>query len=82
MRSLPENAVDMVLCDLPYCVTRNPWDSVIPLESLWEQWRRVTKENAAVVLFGQGMFTAKLMMSNPKEWRYNLSGTRCCRPGS
>lgn len=72
MRSLPENAVDMVLCDLPYGVTRNPWDSVIPLELLWEQWRRVTKENAAVVLFGQGMFTAKLMMSNPKEWRYNL----------
>ena len=42
------------------------------LKKLWEQYMRITKPNAAIVLFGQGMFTAKLMMSNPKYWRYNL----------
>ena len=48
------------------------WDSIIPLEPMWEQFKRVTKPNAAIVLFCQGMFTAKLMMSQPKMWRYNL----------
>jgi len=72
MPSIPDGSVDMVLCDLPYGVTQNRWDSVIPLEPLWEQWGRVTKPNAAIVLFGQGMFTAKLMLSNQKQWRYNL----------
>ena len=72
MPALPDGSVDMVLCDLPYGVTQNRWDSIIPIEPLWEQWHRIAKPNAAIVLFAQGMFTAKLMLSNPSEWRYNL----------
>ena len=77
MREIPDKSVSLVLCDLPYGVLNrnNPnskWDSIIPFEPLWEQYRRITKPNAAIVLFAQGMFTAKLMMSNPDWWRYNL----------
>ena len=77
MREIPDKSVSLVLCDLPYGVLNrnNPnskWDSIIPFEPLWEQYRRITKSNAAIVLFAQGMFTAKLMMSNPDWWRYNL----------
>lgn len=62
----------MILTDLPYSVTKNTWDSEIPLELLWEQYFRVTKENAAIVLFGQDKFSAKLMLSQEKYHRYNL----------
>lgn len=77
MKNIPDKSVDMVLCDLPYGVLNKSnnaakWDCVIPMEPLWEQWLRITKDNAAIVLFGQGMFTAKLMMSQPKLWKYNL----------
>ena len=70
MQSIPDGSVDMVLCDLPYGVTRNRWDTVIPFEPLWEQYHRVCKRNAAVVLFGQMPFGARLIMSNPREFRY------------
>lgn len=72
MGSIPDGGIDLVLCDLPYGVTRNRWDSVIPMGRLWDEWHRVAKPNAAFILFGQGMFTANIMMSNPREWRYNL----------
>ena len=63
----------MILCDLPYGVTaRNKWDCVIPFDKLWEQYERIIKPNGAILLFGQGMFTADLMHSNSKLWRYNL----------
>ena len=72
MKSIPDGYVDMVLCDLPYGVTKNKWDSVINLELLWEQYNRITKENSAIILFGQDKFSSKLMMSNEKIHRYNL----------
>jgi len=77
MKMIPDGMVDAVICDLPYGVLHrnNPnaqWDRMIPMEPLWEQYKRVAKPNAAIVLFAQGMFTAQLMMSNPKMWRYNL----------
>ena len=77
MKRIPDHSVDMICCDLPYGVLNKgnkdaKWDSIIPFEPLWEQYERVIKDNGAIVLFGQGMFTAKLMMSNPKFWRYNL----------
>lgn len=73
MKKLDAKSIDMILCDLPYGITaRNKWDEVIPFEPLWKEYNRITKDNAAIVLFGAGMFTAKLMMSNPKMWRYNL----------
>ena len=58
LKEVPENSVDMVLCDLPYGTTRNKWDSRIPLADLWEEYLRVCKPNAAIVLFSQQPFTA------------------------
>lgn len=77
MQRIPDGMVDCIITDLPYEVLNdgNPdaqWDRMLPLDQLWAQFKRVTKPNAAIVLFAQGMFTARLMMSNPKMWRYNL----------
>lgn len=77
MQNIPDKSIDMILCDLPYGVLHknNPntqWDRKIPFDKLWELYNRVIKDNGAIVLFAQGMFTAELMMSNPKMWRYNL----------
>ena len=72
MRSIPDKSVDMILCDLPYGTTRNKWDCVIPFQKLWEQYNRIAKDNAAIVLFGSGMFTADMMQSNRNMWRYNI----------
>ena len=72
LKDIDDNSVDMILCDLPYGQTHNKWDSVIPLDKLWKQYKRVIKENGCVALFGQGMFTADLMYSNKKWWKYNL----------
>lgn len=67
-----DGSVGMVLCDLPYGTTRNRWDVIIPFDALWEHWRRVCKPNAAIVLFGQGMFSARLMVSAPDLYKYSL----------
>lgn len=71
IKEIPDNSVDMVLCDLPYGTTHNKWDFKIPFDSLWEQYHRVCKEDSAVVLFSQMPFSAELYMSNPKEFRYD-----------
>lgn len=60
----------MVLADPPFGTTRNKWDSVIPFEPLWEQYHRICKPNAAIVLFSQMPFTAYAVMSNPRDFRY------------
>lgn len=70
MKQFPDKSIDMVLCDLPYGTTQNKWDSVIPLGRLWQQYRRIVKDDGAIVLTSQGMFTAELMVSNPKLFRY------------
>ena len=72
MKRIPDGSIDMILCDLPYGTTRNKWDSIIPLEPLWEQYERVIKDNGAIVLTGQGLFSAELMLSNKKMYRYSL----------
>ena len=77
MKAIPDGTIDAVICDLPYGVLNGEseggsWDTIIPLELLWAEYRRVCKPTAAIVLFAQGMFTADLMHSNPKMWRYNL----------
>ena len=70
MRELPENSVDMVLCDLPYGVTVCKWDCIIPFSKLWTQYNRLVKSNGAIVLFAIQPFTAKLIHSNIKNFRY------------
>ena len=70
MKRIPDESIDMILCDLPYGMTQNQWDSYIPLDLLWEQYNRIIKPNGAIVLTSQGLFTAKLIMSQPKLYRY------------
>ena len=72
MEHLPDGCVDMVLCDLPYGTTQNQWDSVIPLDRLWSLYHRVVKKNGAIVLTSQGIFTAKLILSNETDFKYKL----------
>lgn len=85
MKNIPDGSVDMVLCDLPYGALnkRNPhaaWDKPLPFEDLWREYLRVTKENAAIVLFASGMFTVDLINSNRKLWKYNLIWKKGNRP--
>lgn len=85
MKDIPDKSVDAIICDLPYGVLNRgnknaKWDKMLPLDKLWVQYCRLIKDNGAIVLFAQGMFTAQLMRSNPKMWRYNLiwqKGGRC-----
>jgi site-specific DNA-methyltransferase (adenine-specific) len=70
MKQIPDGTIDAVICDLPYGTTRNQWDSVIPLDKLWAEYRRIIKERGAIVLFSQQPFTSALVMSNPKMFRY------------
>lgn len=77
LKQIADGSVDAIICDLPYGVLNKgnkhtQWDCIIPFAPLWEQYLRVAKENAPIVLFAQGMFTAQLMMSQPELWRYNL----------
>ncbi len=77
MKEVPDKSVDAIICDLPYSVLHknNPntsWDVEIPFVPLWEQYERVIKDKGAILLFGQNLFTAKLIMSNPKLFRYTL----------
>lgn len=71
MAAIPSKSVDMILCDLPYGATACEWDKVIPFAPLWEQYDRITKDNAAVVLFAIQPFTTQLINSNLKNYRYN-----------
>ena len=85
MKNIPDGSIDMILCDLPYGVLNRQnkhakWDNVIPFEPLWAQYKRVIKNNGAIVLFGQGMFTAELMVSQKDLWRYNLIWNKTDRP--
>lgn len=70
LRMIPDQSVDMVLCDLPYGTTACKWDAVIPFEPLWAEYRRVTKPNAAIVLTGNQPFTTALIASNYGMFKY------------
>lgn len=62
----------MILCDLPYGTTQNKWDSVIPFEALWKQYNRIIKNNGVIALTSQGIFTAKLILSNERYFKYKI----------
>lgn len=70
MNDIPTGSVDMVLTDLPYGMTRNDWDTIIPFGAMWEQFYRVSKIDAAIVLHGMQPFASKLIMSNQKDFKY------------
>jgi len=71
MKDIPDKSVDMILCDLPYGTTACKWDSVIPLDQLWEQYNRIIKDNGAIALFGQEPFSSYLRISNIKNFKYD-----------
>lgn len=70
MQDIPGKSIDMILCDLPYGTTNCGWDNVIEFEPLWQQYERIIKDNGAIVLFSSQPFTAKLINSNLKLYRY------------
>ena len=70
MKDVPDQSVDMILCDLPYGTTACAWDAVIPFEPMWAQYRRVAKPNAAIVLTASQPFTTALIASNLREFAY------------
>lgn len=72
MESIPDKSVRLICADLPYGVTNNKLDIVIPFAPLWEQYERIIKEDGTIFLFGQGIFSARLVTSNEKLFRYSL----------
>mgnify|MGYP001199819310 FL=1 len=71
MSHIPDKSVDMILCDLPYGTTACSWDEVIPFEPLWKHYKRIIKDNGAIVLFGSEPFSTKLRMSNLDWYKYD-----------
>ena len=69
--TLPDHSVDMILADLPYGTTRNKWDSIIPMDQLWAQYKRLLKVGGVVALFGDEPFSSSLRLSNSKWYRYD-----------
>ena len=75
--TIQDNSIDLILCDLPYGMTGNKWDSVIPLQPLFEQYERVIKDHGAVLLFGMGKFGASLIMNAPDKMPYRYEWIWC-----
>jgi len=68
---IEDKSIDMILADLPYGTTACKWDSILPLDKLWEQYERIIKPKGAVVLFGSEPFSSKLRFSNLKNFKYD-----------
>ena len=81
MKNIPDKSIDMILCDLPYGTTHNKWDTIIPFDKLWVQYKRIIKDNGAILLFSQMPFGASLIMSNPKMFRYEWIWEKNCPVG-
>ena len=71
MKDIPSGSIDMILCDLPYGITQNKWDCIIPLEPLWSEYWRVVKPNTAIVLTAAQPFTSALIMSQVDHFKYD-----------
>ena len=72
MKNIPDGSVDMIICDLPYGTTACKWDSIIPFEELWKGYRRIIKDDGAIILFGSEPFTSILICSQISLFRYDL----------
>lgn len=70
MKKIDDKSIDMICCDLPYGTTNCKWDTIIPFEALWTEYKRITKDNAAIVLNAAQPFTSALIMSNPDMFKY------------
>lgn len=72
MKDIPSKSIDCIICDLPYNITSMKWDSLIPFDRLWSEYKRVIKKNGNIILFSSGMFTISLINSNIKDFKYKL----------
>lgn len=86
MQDIPDKSIDLILSDPPYaCLNKNNkdarWDKEIDLQELWKQYERIIKDNGAILLFGQGLFAAKLIMSNPKLYKLDLVWNKIRKTG-
>jgi DNA modification methylase len=70
MKDTPDKSIDMILCDLPYGTTACKWDTVIPFEPLWVQYKRIVKDKGAIALTASQPFASSLVMSNPEMFKY------------
>lgn len=82
MKDIPDNSVDMILCDLPYGITQNKWDSIISIPDLWEQYKRISKSNCPIVLFGRQPFSSFLVMSNLDMYKYSIVWRKNLKTGN
>ena len=71
MKGIPDKSVDMILCDLPYGTTACAWDSIIPVNSLWEQYKRIIKRGGIIALFGSEPFSTMLRAANLDWFKYD-----------
>lgn len=78
LKGVESGSVDAVITDPPYGTTACSWDTVIPFEPMWEQLKRITKKNGAIVLFGSQPFTSALVMSNPDMFKYSWIYKKRC----
>lgn len=72
MNNIADRSVNCIIADLPYGITSMPWDSIIPLDILWDRFNRIINDNSPVLLFGSGLFTFNLIQSNKDNFKYNL----------
>lgn len=70
MKKIDDKSIDMILCDLPYGTTACKWDTIIPFDKLWEQYKRIIKDNCAIILTASQPFTTKLINSNIENFGY------------
>ena len=68
---IDDKSIDAIICDLPYGTTQNKWDSVLPLDKLWVEYKRILKPNGVVLLFGAEPFSSVLRLSNLKQYKYD-----------
>ena len=72
MKKIEDKSVDCILCGLPYGITGYWWDVIIPFEPLWEQYKRILKDDGVALLFGAEPFASKLRLSNTEMYKYDL----------
>lgn len=71
MKNIPDQSINMILCDLPYGTTQCSWDIIIPFDLLWDQYKRIIKNNGAILLFGAEPFSSHLRLSNLSWYKYD-----------
>jgi len=71
-KKIEDKSIDCIICDLPYAMTKISWDSLIPFDDLWREYKRIVKKNGNIVLFSSGLFTINLITSNIKQFKYKL----------